>query len=67
MPIYEYRCQECGHVVEKLVRGGQEPKVQCPQCGSPKVHKAISLFSTCSAAKRPSASASSEASCAPSG
>jgi len=34
MPIYEYRCRDCGKVHEALVRviGGSSPG--CPACGS---------------------------------
>jgi putative FmdB family regulatory protein len=32
MPIYEYRCSDCAHQFEKLVRLNAEPS-QCPQCG----------------------------------
>lgn len=31
MPIYEYRCQSCGHEMEALVRSGKEPEA-CPEC-----------------------------------
>jgi putative FmdB family regulatory protein len=31
MPIFEYKCDDCGEKFEKLVRGGDQ--VQCPQCG----------------------------------
>jgi putative FmdB family regulatory protein len=40
MPIYEYRCQECGASFEHLVRDGGA--VPCPSCGSPQVIKQIS-------------------------
>lgn len=41
MPIYEYRCQECGKEFEELVRTAK--KVECPECGG-KVRKLISRF-----------------------
>lgn len=45
MPIYEYRCEECGEKFEKLVRGvSGRPDLECPRCGSTQVKKAISLF-----------------------
>ncbi len=31
MPIYEYRCESCGHELEALVRSGKEPAA-CPEC-----------------------------------
>ncbi len=34
MPIYEYRCQDCGEKFEKLVRGNSgQPELTCPNCG----------------------------------
>ncbi len=30
MPIYEYRCRDCSHQFEKLVRFNEEPV--CPHC-----------------------------------
>jgi putative FmdB family regulatory protein len=45
MPIYEYRCEECGEGFELLVRStAQKVAPTCPRCGSEKVRKAISLF-----------------------
>ena len=34
MPIYEYQCEECGHVVEALQRMSDPPLSDCPQCSS---------------------------------
>jgi putative FmdB family regulatory protein len=45
MPIYEYRCEECGEGFEMFVRSASrqaEPK--CPRCGSRRVKKSVSLF-----------------------
>lgn len=45
MPIYEYRCTECGEEFEKFVRSMMsEVEVTCPKCGSQKAEKKISLF-----------------------
>jgi len=43
MPIYEYKCDECGHVFEELIFHETE-KLECPKC-SGKVHKLMSSFS----------------------
>lgn len=43
MPVYEYKCQECGRVFELLVhsfRGGENLK--CPGCGSYKLDRMLS-------------------------
>lgn len=45
MPIYEYRCQQCDHIFESLVRNGrQTPSEGCPECGSTQLTKLISTF-----------------------
>ncbi len=41
MPIYEYRCGECGAEFEKLV--GSQIAVACPSCASGRVIRRISL------------------------
>ncbi|KPK75523.1 MAG: hypothetical protein AMJ89_04345 [candidate division Zixibacteria bacterium SM23_73] len=43
MPIYEYRCEDCGKVSEILQRGPkQEEPLVCPNCGSNRMRKLIS-------------------------
>jgi len=45
MPIYEYRCLECGEGFEKFVRSmNSTPDVKCPKCGGRKVKKVLSTF-----------------------
>ena len=45
MPVYEYRCDECGEQFDLFVRSvTQQAAPTCPKCESNKVHKAISLF-----------------------
>ncbi len=64
MPIYEYRCNECGHEFEKLVRlMSGTPEIECPNCHSKNCKKAISLFGT----SQSGTTGSSAAACAPSG
>lgn len=41
MPLFEYRCRECGTLVEKIVLG-QEEAFDCPECGSANMDKVIS-------------------------
>lgn len=33
MPIYEYRCQDCGELTEMLQRFDDPPLESCPECG----------------------------------
>jgi putative FmdB family regulatory protein len=35
MPIYEYKCQNCGERHEKLQRYSDPPCKKCPHCGGP--------------------------------
>ncbi|MFN0103596.1 MAG: FmdB family zinc ribbon protein [Bryobacteraceae bacterium] len=43
MPIYEYRCDECGNQFEKLVRASS-PAAACPGCGGAKLEQRYSTF-----------------------
>jgi putative FmdB family regulatory protein len=42
MPIYEYRCQKCGHEFEALVRPGKQPPA-CASCGGTELERVFSL------------------------
>ncbi len=43
MPMYEYRCQECGAKYEQLRRMSDADKdLECPSCGSRNVRREIS-------------------------
>ena len=42
MPIYEYRCQSCGHELDKLQKMSDSPLIDCPACGRPTLKKLIS-------------------------
>lgn len=41
MPIYEYRCGECGHQKEFLQRLSDAPLTDCPECGKPALSKLV--------------------------
>jgi putative FmdB family regulatory protein len=42
MPIYEYRCQACGHELEKLQKMTDAPLTDCPFCNKAALVKKIS-------------------------
>lgn len=42
MPIYEYRCQSCGHELEKLQRIADPVLKKCPACGKQRLRRLIS-------------------------
>jgi putative FmdB family regulatory protein len=42
MPIYEYRCEACGHHLETLQKITDPPLTDCHKCGKPALKKLIS-------------------------
>jgi len=42
MPIYEYRCDDCGEEMEKLQRIGDDRLVDCPACEEPGLKRLVS-------------------------
>lgn len=32
MPLYAYRCTQCGHKFEKIQNFSAEPELECPKC-----------------------------------
>ena len=42
MPIYEYRCESCGHALEVLQKMSDAPLELCPACGEPALKKVLS-------------------------
>jgi putative FmdB family regulatory protein len=47
MPMFEYRCKQCGHHMDVLVKSSQQKisVVVCDKCGSKDTEKAIAGFS----------------------
>lgn len=42
MPIYEYRCESCGHELEALQKMSEAPLTECPKCGASSLKKQVS-------------------------
>jgi len=42
MPIYEYRCGECGHQEDHLQKVSEKPLSKCPACGKKAYKKMLS-------------------------
>ena len=42
MPIYEYRCNGCGHEMELIQKMSDDPMKDCPVCKESKLKKLIS-------------------------
>jgi len=45
MPMYEYRCRECGELYEEIVKlNTQDSEVECPACGAHQSERKQSTF-----------------------
>jgi putative FmdB family regulatory protein len=45
MPIFEYKCQDCGSKFEKLVRRSADADaLECPSCGHQRLTQELSTF-----------------------
>jgi len=42
MPIYEYKCLDCGRISEILLRSPNTETIECPICGSKNLQKLLS-------------------------
>jgi putative FmdB family regulatory protein len=42
MPIYEYRCNACGHDLEVLQKMSDAPLRKCPDCGKSQLRRLVS-------------------------
>lgn len=58
MPIYEYKCQSCEHVFEKLVFSSDKGKIECPKCKKNDTKKLLSSVSVGSSTSGGSAGSS---------
>jgi putative FmdB family regulatory protein len=46
MPIFEFRCTDCGHVFEKLFKAPNETvQMSCPECQSDAFERVVSRSS----------------------
>lgn len=48
MPIYDYRCRQCGETHEVFAQRPGAAPVACPSCGSGDMEKLLSSFSIAS-------------------
>lgn len=42
MPIFDYQCQDCGHLFDALQKISDAPLTECPECGQPGLKKLLS-------------------------
>jgi putative FmdB family regulatory protein len=65
MPIFEYRCKNCGEKFETLVFSSQTEPVKCEKCGSEQTEKLMSTFASSGVSN--SSGSYSGGGCSPSG
>jgi putative FmdB family regulatory protein len=46
MPLFEYKCAECNASFEKLTHRDLADSVACPECGSPRARRLLSVFAS---------------------
>ena len=68
MPIYEFRCKKCKNIFESLIFSSmEEKKLSCPECGTKKPQKVMSVFaggkSNCSSCSSTSCSSGCSSGC----
>ncbi len=42
MPIYEYKCEQCGHQFDTIQKVSDDPLTECPACAQPALKKLVS-------------------------
>ncbi len=52
MPLFEYKCRDCGTTFEKIV-ASSATDVVCKQCESPRVEKLLSVFAVVGSSRSP--------------
>ncbi|MBM4027623.1 MAG: zinc ribbon domain-containing protein [Planctomycetes bacterium] len=61
MPIFEFRCDKCGHVMEVLQKSRTDAAPACEKCGGSEVKKLLSGFAVGKAAASPACDSCFEA------
>lgn len=55
MPVYEYKCDKCGHTFDVFQRIGDDgSELKCPVCGEAKPVKLFSAFASTGGGLTPS-------------
>jgi putative FmdB family regulatory protein len=44
MPLYDYRCRDCGRTFEVFLRSTGMDPLTCPDCGGDRVERLLSAF-----------------------
>lgn len=60
MPIFEYRCDDCGSRFERLVKASTKAEdLECPSCGENHLRQELSTFAAHAGGKRQEAAPTS--------
>ena len=43
MPIFDYQCLECAHIIEDVLQKADEDLKYCPECGAEGMRKLIGV------------------------
>ena len=54
MPVFEYKCNDCGNVSEFLEKNGKSQKHKCSKCGGSNMKKVLSGFAVGQSKSAPS-------------
>ena len=65
MPIFEYRCEDCGTSFEAILLGGRE--AECPNCHTQNLQQQLSTFAVSTKSSQPSTGCGAEKCCMGSG
>lgn len=52
MPIFEYKCRDCGTTFEKIVLSSSD-RIICKSCESQRVDKQLSVFAVSTSSAKP--------------
>jgi putative FmdB family regulatory protein len=64
MPLYEYRCRDCGERFEILQRLGEDGHgLHCPRCAAPEPQRVLSTFAAGAGGREAAASSAGGACC----
>jgi len=68
MPIYEFKCKNCGNIFEYLcLKRSDKDHVRCPVCGREETDVLLSAFSSLNSGNTLRGGSSASSSCSPSG
>ena len=62
MPLFTFRCTDCGAQSEQLIKAEQTDKVVCPECGGNHMEKSLPAFA-CGSGQQDGASSCSTGCC----